>query len=130
MKKILLVMLVVVLVLAFVSCIRQTVRMDSRFLDDYSFEEVWSASIRAVNDIDFTIDSMDKEAGFIGAESGTHIGQEAPPRLSIMITESRGRVYLNCKVLQKEQFVDIFGHGRRTIRKFMTALNRNLSRPY
>ena len=130
MKKVLLGVLVVLLFLALVSCVRQTVKRESRFLDDYTFEEVWTASIRAVNDIDFTIDSLDKDAGFIGAESGPHIGQDAPPRLSIMITEARGRVYINCKVLHKEEFIDLFGHGRRTVRKFMAALNRNLNRAY
>ena len=130
MKKTLLGVLVVLLFLALVSCVRQTVKRESRFLDDYTFEEVWTASIRAVNDIDFTIDSLDKDAGFIGAESGPHIGQDAPPRLSIMITEARGRVYINCKVLHKEEFIDLFGHGRRTVRKFMAALNRNLNRAY
>ena len=129
MKKILLVILVILLFLALVSCIRQTVKTESRFLDDYTFEEVWRASIRAVNDIDFTIDGTDKAAGFIGAESGPPPGQDFPPRLSIMITETRGRIYINCKVLQKE-FIDLFGHGRKTVRKFMAALNRNLGPPY
>lgn len=122
MKKI----LVVLLALAMVSCIRQTINTESRFLDSYAFDDVWQASIRAVNDIGFTIDSLDIKAGFIGAESGTHIGQEVPPRLSIFITEVRGRVYVDCKVLQKEQFIDIFGHGERTVRRFMAALNMNL----
>ena len=122
MKKI----FVVFLALALVSCVQQTINMESRFLDNYTFDEVWRASISAVNDIGFTIDSLDIEAGFIGAESGTHILQEAPPRLSIFITESSGRVFVDCKVLQKEQFIDLFGHGERTIRKFMTALNMNL----
>lgn len=129
MKKILLVVLVVLLALFLVSCVRQTVKRESRFLDDYTFEEVWKASIRAVNDIDFTVDSLDKDAGFIGAESGPPIGQDLPARLSIMITETRGRVYINCKVLHKE-YIDLFGHGRRTVRRFMTALNRNLGPPY
>ena len=119
-------MLLVLLALALVSCIRQTINMESRFLDNYDFDEVWRASIRAVDDIGFTIDSIDLETGFIGAESGRHIGQKVPPRLAIFVTEFRGRVYVDCKVLQKEQFFDIFGHGERTIRRFMTALNMNL----
>jgi len=119
-------MLLVLLALALVSCINQTINMESRFLDNYDFDEVWRASIRAVDDIGFTIDSIDLETGFIGAESGRHIGQKVPPRLAIFVTEFRGRVYVDCKVLQKEQFFDIFGHGERTIRRFMTALNMNL----
>lgn len=122
MKKLLLVLLA----FALVSCIRQTINVESRFLDNYTFDEVWRASIMAVDDIGFTIDSLDLETGFIGAESGRHIGQQAPPRLAIFINEFRGRVYVDCKVLQKEQFFDIFGHGERTIRRFMTALNMNL----
>jgi len=122
MKKFLLVMLA----LALISCIQQTVKTESTFLDQYTYEEVWRASISAVNDIGFTVDSLDKESGFIGAESGKHIGQNAPPRLSIMITEVSGRVYVDCKVLQKEP-IDVFGHGKRTIQNFMTALNTNLN---
>ena len=126
MKKI----FMILLSLALASCIHQNVKTESTYLDDYSFDEVWSAAIRAVNEIDFTIDSLDKDAGFIGAESGTHIGQEVPPRMSIMITEEKGRVFIDCKVLQKEQLFDIFGHGQRTIQKFMTALNANLNQQY
>jgi hypothetical protein len=120
-------MLFVLLALALVSCVRQTIKLESRFLDNYSFDEVWRASIKAVTDIGFTIDSIDSETGFIGAESGRHIGQKVPPRLAIFIAKSNGRVNVDCKFLQKEQFFDIFGHGERTIRKFMTALNMNLN---
>ena len=102
-------------ILALGCCIRQTIHTESSFFDHYTFEEVWTASVKSVSDIKFTVDSMDKEAGFISAESGTHIGQEVPPRLSIMIDESSGRVFINCKVLQKEQFVDVLGHGQRTV---------------
>jgi hypothetical protein len=119
--------LIVFLGLALVSCIQQTVNTTTTYWDNYSVEEVWIAAIRAVNDIDFTIDSLDKDAGFIGAESGTHIGQEVPPRLSIMIQKSKGRVFVDCKVLQKEQFIDLFGHGRKISQRFLVALNKNLN---
>jgi hypothetical protein len=126
MKKIWMITLVLT---AFTSmaCIKQTIHHDVTFLDQHTWGQVWRASIRAVNDIGFTIDSLDRDAGFIGAESGTHIGQDVPPRLSIMISKVRGRVFVECKMLQKEQFIDIFGHGRRTIHNFMTALNLNLN---
>lgn len=110
------------------ACIQQTVRHEVAFYEDFYSDDIWQAAIRAVNDIDFTIYSMDRASGFIGAESGKHIGQDAPPRLSIIISESRGRIYVDCKVLQKEQYVDLLGHGRRIARNFMTALNHNLHR--
>lgn len=124
MKKILLVLLII----ASVACIKQTINQDVTFVENHSFEEVWRASIKTVNDIAFTVDSTDKEAGFIAAESGKHILQNAPPRLAIMIKEVDGKVMVECKVLQKEQYIDIIGHGRKTIRKFMVALNLNLNR--
>ncbi|MGD8539081.1 MAG: hypothetical protein PVI66_10210 [Candidatus Aminicenantes bacterium] len=116
-----------VIVLTFLSCTEQIINQDSTFLDNHTFDEVWEASIRAVKDIDFTIDSMDKETGFISAESGKRIFESEPPRISIMIREMDSKVSVDCRVLQKE-FIDLAGHGKRTVRDFMTALNMNLNR--
>ena len=124
MKKLMLALLV----LACASCAIQTVKTESKLLQNRTFNEVWDASIAAVNDIEFTIDSLDRQAGFIGAESGRYIlGGDAPPRLSIMIREFDGSISVDCKVLQKEQLVDFFGIGKKIVREFMIALNQNLS---
>ena len=123
MKKI----LVILMMLASAACIRQTVHHTATYLDGHSFEEVWDASVKAVYDISFTVDSMDHETGFISAESGTHILQEVPPRFTVMITNIRGKVFVECRLLQKEQFLDILGHGKRTTRRFLRALNLNLN---
>lgn len=116
----------IVFILMTISCVNQTINQEVNLLQDYSFEEVWTASVRAINDIGYTIDSMDKEAGFISAESGPHVLQDAPPRMSIMITSSKGKVYVDCKLLQKEQFIDLFGIGKKTVREFRNALYSNL----
>ncbi|MGB2763093.1 MAG: hypothetical protein WBC02_08440 [Candidatus Aminicenantaceae bacterium] len=126
MKKILTILLVL-LVLLLVTCTQQIIKQEMTFLENNTFDEVWEASIKAVNDIEFTIDSLDKDAGFIAAESGRQVGQKDPPRMAIMIKKVGGKVSVDCKVLQKE-FVDIFGHGKKAVRKFMTALNLNLNR--
>lgn len=119
--------LLAVLLLACVSCAIQTVNTETDYWRNRTFDEVWEASIAAVNDIDFTIDSMDRETGFIGAESGRYVlGGDAPPRLSIMIREFDNSVSVDCKVLQKEQLVDVFGIGKKIMREFMSALNQNL----
>jgi hypothetical protein len=124
MKKLLL----AILILACVSCLNQTVNTETTFLKGRTFDEVWEASIKAVNDIEFTIDSIDKEAGFIGAERGTHpLGGDAPPRISIIVKESDRDVSVDCRVLQKEQFIDVLGMGKKIVREFMMALNQNLN---
>ena len=120
-------MLVILMILGAAACIRQTVHHTSTYLDGHSFEEVWGASIKAVYDISFTIESMDEESGFISAQSGTHILQGAPPKFTVMIADHRGKVFVECRLLQKEQFIDILGHGKRTPRRFLTALNVNLN---
>ncbi len=114
-------------VLTFLSCTQQIINHDTTYLDNHTFEEVWEASVRAIRDIDFTIDSMDKATGFISAESGTRVFESEPPRLSIMITKMDSRVSVDCRILQKE-FIDLAGHGKKTVRNFMTALNMNLNR--
>ncbi len=124
MKKFWLILVVLVLV----SCVKQTIKQETTFLENHTFEDVWSASIKAVNDIRFIVDSVDKEAGFISAERGRHVFEKAPPRLSVMIKEVGGKVYVDCKVLQKEQYVDIGGVGKKAVRNFMIALNQNLNR--
>jgi hypothetical protein len=89
---------------------------------------VWNATIKAINDIRFTVDSVDKEAGFIAAERGRHVFENAPTRLSVMIKEVSGKVYVDCKVLQKNMVIDIGGKGKKAVRNFMIALNQNLNR--
>ncbi len=124
MKKFWLILVVLVLV----SCVKQTIKQEATFLENHTFEEVWNASIKAINDIEFIADSMDKEAGFIAAERGKHVFWKAPLRLALMIKEVGGKVYVDCKVLQKEQYVDIGGTRKKAVRNFMIALNQNLNR--
>lgn len=116
------------LVFFLASCVQQKINTDSTYIKQHSFDEVWNASIKAVNDIDFTVDSVDKDAGFIAAESGRHVLQEAPPRLSIMIKDWGDAVSVDCKLLQKDQIVDLFSIGKKIVRRFMVALNMNLNR--
>lgn len=126
MKKLLMIFLLV----AAAACVQQTIHQRSTFLDNHSFDEVWEATIKAVYDIKFTVDSVDRESGFIGALRGKDVLQHAPPRLSILVSDVGGRVSVDCKVLQQEQFVDIMGHGDRIIRDLLIALNANLNRSH
>ena len=110
MKKILLVLLA----FTFTSYLHQV----------HTYDEVWQASLKTVDDIGFKIDSLDRNAGFIGAANGCQV---CPLRLLIMVTEFKGRVYMDYKVLQKKSEDNIFYDEKKTIRKFMTAMTRNLN---
>lgn len=117
----------VLLMLSAAACIQQTVHQKASFIDNRSFDEVWDATIKAVYDIKFTVDSLDRESGFISALRGKDVLQEAPPRLSILISDLEGKIFIDCKVLQQDQFFDLLGHGNRTIRNLYSALNANLN---
>jgi hypothetical protein len=110
MKKLWLILLVLVLV----ACVKQTIKQEATFLENHTIEDVWNASIKAINDIEFVVDSMDKDAGFISAERGRHLFEKSPPRLSVMIKEIGGKVYVDCRVLKKEQYIDIGGTTLKT----------------
>lgn len=120
-------MILALLVLLSVTCTQQIIKQEMSFFENHTFNEVWEASIKAVNDIEFTIDSLDKDVGFIAAEGGRRAGQHAPPRLAIMIKEVGGKISVDFKIFQKD-YIDVFGHSKKTVRKFMTALNLNLNR--
>ena len=118
---------VILLVLVFISCVKHPIKLEATYLENRTFEEVWNASVKAINDIEFIVDSMDKEAGFIAAERGRHLLERSPPKLSIMIQEVGGKVYVDCKAQKKELFIDIGGTAKKAVRKFMIALNQNLN---
>jgi hypothetical protein len=118
---------VILLVLVFISCVKQPIKQEATFLENYTFEEVWNASIKAIDDIEFIVDSVDKNAGFIAAERGRHFFEKSPPRLSVMIKEVGGKVYVDCKALKKEQYIDLGGTAKKAVRNFMIALNQNLN---
>jgi hypothetical protein len=113
--------------LVFISCVKQPIKQEATFLENYTFEEVWIASIKAIEDIEFIVDSVDKNAGFIAVERGRQFFEKSPPRLSVMIKEVGGKVYVDCKALKKEQYIDIGGTAKKAVRKFMIALNQNLN---
>ncbi|NIM91160.1 MAG: hypothetical protein GTO17_09455 [Candidatus Aminicenantes bacterium] len=96
----------------------------SYFHQIHTFDEVWQASIKTVDEIGFKIENLDRNAGFIGAENGC-LG--CPLRLLIMVTEFKGRVYMDYKVLQKKPENDPSEEDKETIRKFIMAMNRNLN---
>lgn len=115
-------------ILFLAGCHRQTINMGTAAFDGYSYRDVWRASLRAVNDIEYTVYAMDRDAGFIGAECGPYVLQELPPRLSIMIHNDYGRIFVECKVLQMDSYIDILGYGKKTVRRFMRSLNEHLHR--
>jgi len=128
MKRRRIILLGAIPLLLMTACLQQTVRTTSTVYDGFTLNEVWRAALRTLHDLDFSIYALDNQAGFIGAEGPMHIFHEIPPRLSIFIARRYDRVYVDCKVIQPEQVVDVFRYGRKTAHSFYQTLNRNLHR--
>ena len=96
--------------------------------NEYSFETVWSAAIRAVMDIGYSIKSSDKNGGIIFAQGqAVFIADEAPLNLSILIKEENGKTNIDCQVVIPGAAFDAIGINKE-MEKFMVALNRNLKK--
>lgn len=95
---------------------------------DFSFDEVWSAAMKAVDDIEFTIRKMIKESGFIYAEGRRNPSPlYLPPHMNVIIREENGRINVNCHVVLPGQITD-FEASKRYVRWFFKDLNKNLNR--
>ena len=104
-------------------------KQDVSFLDGHAYNEVWTASIRALSDIRFTVDDMDKDSGYIFATADKRnvVTQTNQAQLKILLTEEGGRVCLTCQAIQPGQIVD-YGAGKKNIAKFKVALNARLKK--
>jgi hypothetical protein len=111
------------------SCIRPPVYSSSTEFDRFSFDEVWTASLHALHDMDFIPYAFDREAGFISAEMGhLIILHDLPPQISLVISREYGKTYVDCKVTQIDQYVDVFGLNKKITRNFYSALHDRLRR--
>jgi hypothetical protein len=111
------------------SCIRPPVYTSSTEFDRFSYDEVWSASLRALHDIDFIPYALDRRAGIISAEMGHMIlFADVPPQISLAISAEYGKTYVDCKVRQIDQYVDVFGLTKKITRNFYAALHDRLRR--
>jgi hypothetical protein len=111
------------------ACLRPPVHTSATEFDSFSFDEVWAASLRALHDIDFIPYTVDRRAGYITAEMGhLMILHDVPPQISILISREYGKTFVDCKVTQLDQYVDIFGLNKKITRNFYMALHDRLRR--
>lgn len=116
-----------IMMLSLSACIRPPVHSSSAAFDRYSFDDIWTATLRALHDIDFLPYSIDRRAGVIAAEAGrSFLLYDLPPQISLVISRAYGKTYVDCKVSQLDNYVDVFRLNRKITRKFYSALNGRL----
>lgn len=100
--------------------------MKSKSYRSHSFDEVWTAALRSVNDIDFVTRKAAKEIGFIHALAKVNPSPGSlPPQMNVIIREEDGRIDVNFHIELPGQ-KDETGKRRTYANQFFKALKRNL----
>jgi len=121
----------------FIACASFQVKKKESFqYKNVSFEAVWAAASKALQEMDFEIKETKKEkiglpaysewTGYILAEGKRNfLTQVAAPQMRITIKRQGGRVEVTCEAIQPKQVVD-YGGTRKNIDRFYHLLNKNL----
>ena len=91
-----------------------------------SFDEVWSAALKSIDEMGFIIQSAKKKIGLIHAEAKMNPDpQFLPPRMNVIIREENSRIDVNFHIELPGQRDDT-GKRRTYANRFFKALKRNL----
>jgi len=91
-----------------------------------SFDEIWSAALQSVDEIDFVVRKATKEIGFIHALAKMNPDLSyLPPQINVIIREENGRIDVNFHIELPGQR-DESGIRRGYANQFFKALKRNL----
>lgn len=98
----------------------------TRSYKKYSFDDVWSAALRSVDDIGFIVRNTTKKVGLIQAVAKVNPEPRyVPPLMNVVIKEEDQRIDVNFHVELPGQR-DESGMRRSYSNRFFKALRRNL----
>jgi hypothetical protein len=100
------------------------------------FDDVWAASLKALNEMEFTVTSTKKDqiglpafkkwSGTITAEGSKNVLLQAkPPRLNITVRDKGGKIEVICEAIQDKQMID-YGISSKNKNRFLEILDRLL----
>lgn len=120
------------LLLALISCatLRQDDPIDiykrTQSYKNISFDEVWSAALRSIDEIGFMVRSATKKSGLVQAVAKMNADQKyLPPLMNIVINDRYGRIEVNFHIEFPGQRDDS-GKRRTYSNRFFKALRKNL----
>jgi len=92
----------------------------------FSFNDVWSAALRSIDEIDFTVRNATKEIGLIQAQAKINLDPRfLPPLMNVIIREEKSRIDVNFHIELPGQRDDT-GKRRSYANRFFRALKKNL----
>ncbi len=91
-----------------------------------SFDDVWSATLRSIDEIDFIVRNTTKEIGLIHAEVKMNPDPRfLPPLMNVIIRVDKSRIDVNFHIELPGQRDDT-GKRRSYVNRFFKALKKNL----
>jgi hypothetical protein len=91
-----------------------------------SFDDVWSAAFKSINEMGFLVLNTTKKVGLIHAEAKMNPDpQFLPPRMNVIIREEDSRIDVNFHIEQPGQKDDT-GKRRIYANQFFKSLKKNL----
>jgi len=100
--------------------------MKSKSYRSHSFDEVWSAALQSIEEIEFIVRKVSKEIGFIHALSKVNPDPSyLPPHMNVIIRVENGQVDVNFHIELPGQR-DETGKRKSYADQFFKALKRNL----
>ena len=98
----------------------------TRSYKKYSFDHVWSAALRSVDDVGFVVRNTTKKVGLIQAVAKINPEpRHSPPLMNVVIRGEDGRIDVNFHVELPGQR-DETGKRRTYTTRFFKALRKNL----
>jgi len=93
---------------------------------NFSFDDVWSAALRSVDDIEFVVRKATKKIGFIQAVAKMNPDPRfLPPLMNVIIKEDNRRIDVNFNIELPGQRDDT-GQRRAFANQFFKSLKKNL----
>ncbi|MBN1223192.1 MAG: hypothetical protein JXB23_08070 [Candidatus Aminicenantes bacterium] len=94
--------------------------------ENVSRDEIWTASLKSIQDIQFTIRREIEDKGLIDAldEKGS-TPESSPPIMSVMLIEEEGKIKVNCLVVCSGRIAEP-AEIQDYVAQFFDALNKNL----
>lgn len=127
MKRKFSVLLAIVAVLAMIGCggaVMHDVQLGTNDAPaTVTFDEMWNASIKVGVQQGYQIFNSDKDGGVLILTKGRNVlTQNEPPQLTVIISEVDGTCTIDAQYVQPGQIADLFGTGKKAVKKFINAV--------
>ena len=117
--------------LLFLSCVStQVFKERTRYFDKFSIDEIWQASLNALEELEYVIRVQEKWRGFLYAEREKHQFStlRLPLQLSVHISEEEGQIKVDCEAILIGKKMDYPTERRRTVSIFLKTLREHLKK--